>query len=595
MIDASASIDKLIGSYRVEAELSHNDVSCVYRGEQTAPPERMVAIKLWHGIHLSPLKQLRFLQEARVLKMLKHPHLLPILESGLDEEGHPYLVSEYLPKGSLRERIGTEPGCPMPIQEAWIILSQVGQALQYAHHFRMLHGNLKPEHILFTDQGVTKLADFTINVLREAASGLPGDGMGAASYRAPEQFQGVTSEASDQYALGCIAYELLTGCIPFTAARSSASGVIRAQDSPQPPTRLSMLLPARMEEVILTALAKEQEARHATVKEFLAGLGQASLVRPRMLSVPTRPSPTHPAFSSAWPRTQLASGVPAVQPIEHHLQERGEVLGNGKAQQQDGLAEVPRLIEEEDTAALPSVHKALHLRSMDREEIPSQTAVPVDTQEGAGTLPHASATEARSPVAGRHCSSRRRSRLRWFTLVTVSLVITAMLISAISFALFKGPSPQTTTGIASAQPSPLPSVAASSTPSPSPTRQTSSAPSLLPSPSASPLPSPTLRPSPPPVPGLSVTPGQFKAQSDCVFRAHWYTCTAVLTLPQNDQSTLSWSASSRGLPQVSFSPSAGVLSPGQQQQVEITVRSNCPMTGSLIFLGGTRVTVPWTC
>lgn len=592
MIGAEAYIGKLIGNYRVDAEISNNGLSCVYRGEQSSPTERVVAIKLWYTIHLPPLKQLQFLQEVRVLKMLKHPHLLPILDSGIYEDS-PYLVTEYISNGSLRDRIGDEPAHRMPIQEILTILSQVGQALQYAHHFNITHGNLKPENILFSEERHALLSDFVVSTLTEAASNVHVNDIRAASYMAPEQFQGVTGEASDQYALGCIAYELLTGRVPFIGVDSSALGLKHAQESPLPPTLFNMLLPAHMEEAILKVLSKEQEDRYASVKHFLTALGTPSLFQPRMLPVPV--TPTLPALYSSRSLAQPTSTINLLQPDKQQHGNKDDSPGSAEIWQYSDLDETPKSIEEEDTAAILPIEEALLPQDMSREQDSPPNDAPAYSKVVLGTLTHVGIKEKRHPVTGRNISGSRSSRLLWFTMFISSVAIVATIISVVFLALLAVPSPRTTLQVIpqtptrkpSSKPSPMPSVAPSSTP----THQTAPVPSLQPSPTPSPTPSP----SPTPVPGLIVTPGQFNAQSDCSFQKHSYICYAILALPQSAGGNISWSASSSGLNQVSFSPSAGVLSPGQQQQVVIYVRSNCPITGSLIFSGGNTVTVMWSC
>src|SRR5215469_12457565 len=232
MIGANAFIGKLIGSYRIVAIISSSPFNHVYRGEQQFRTGHTVAIKLWHTIHLSPRKQLHFFQEARLLKMLKHPHLLPILEMGIDED-MPYLITAYTPKGSLRDSIERQSSShPVPLQEILTLLSQVGQALQYIHQYDIAHGNLKPENILFTARGEALLTDYTFSTLAEAASSTYAPSINSARYMAPEQFQGVTSKASDQYALGCIVYELLTGRVPFTAVDLAGLERKHATESP---------------------------------------------------------------------------------------------------------------------------------------------------------------------------------------------------------------------------------------------------------------------------------------------------------------------------------------------------------------------------
>ena len=167
MTGARAFNGRKIGGYRVGAEISNTSLSCVYQGEQNTPPERRVAIKLWHALHLSPHKQHQFLQEVRLLKMLKHPHLLPILDTGIYDD-LPYLVTAYAARGTLWDRIEEQSPRPVPLQEALTILSQVGQALQYVHQLHLTHGNLTPENMLFTVQGEALLADLTIWTLWRA-------------------------------------------------------------------------------------------------------------------------------------------------------------------------------------------------------------------------------------------------------------------------------------------------------------------------------------------------------------------------------------------------------------------------------------------
>src|SRR5260370_18710997 len=115
-------------------------------------------------------------------------------------------MPEYAPRCCLRDRINRQSSRSVPVREALTILSQVGQALQYVHQLNIIHGNLKPENILFTASGDVLLTDFTIHILLDAAGGAYKHNIGSARYLAPEQFQGLGRKASGQYALGCIGY-----------------------------------------------------------------------------------------------------------------------------------------------------------------------------------------------------------------------------------------------------------------------------------------------------------------------------------------------------------------------------------------------------
>ncbi len=104
MIDRDTSIGEHIGNYRIVTKISSNPWSYVYQGEHTSLSEHPVSIKLWHSVHLSSQQQQQFLQEARLLKMPKHPHILPLLDIGIHND-MPYLLSEYVPGSSLRHLI----------------------------------------------------------------------------------------------------------------------------------------------------------------------------------------------------------------------------------------------------------------------------------------------------------------------------------------------------------------------------------------------------------------------------------------------------------------------------------------------------------
>jgi serine/threonine protein kinase len=152
------------------------------------------------------------------LEELKHPYILPVLDAGL-HEGLLFLVVEYAVNGTLRDRLQ---GQPFQIGEALTILAQIAQALQYAYNHDKVHRDLKPENILFNANGEALLADFGIAVTLERTQQIEVEG--SPSYMAPEQFLGEISKRSDQYALGCIAYELLTGRRPFVAPTFLAMG-----------------------------------------------------------------------------------------------------------------------------------------------------------------------------------------------------------------------------------------------------------------------------------------------------------------------------------------------------------------------------------
>ena len=259
------------GNYRLTAEIGSGGFGKVYRGEHTILTERAVAIKLLHAHLSTPEDRERFLQEARMLEHLKHPNILHIFDVGI-YEGFPYLVAEYAPQGSLRDLIKRYAPNPLPTALAINILTQVGQALYYAHHQNVVHRDLKPENILFNAEGNALLADFGIATTLSTSSIKQVNITGSPSYMAPEQFQSSVSKESDQYALGCIAYELFTGRVPFEATDFFSMGFSHLTKLPTEPTQLNPSLPLSIEQTILKAMAKERHDRHADIRAFVIGL-----------------------------------------------------------------------------------------------------------------------------------------------------------------------------------------------------------------------------------------------------------------------------------------------------------------------------------
>src|SRR6266571_2494691 len=273
MRDENDIIGKQIGSYRVIKALPSGGYGSVYQGQHLVFPERpMVAIKVLHAHLASKQEYERFLQEARFLEKLRHPHILPIIDASM-QDGLPYLIAEYASQGSLKERLERQAPKPLPMEEAITILSQIGQALHFAHQQDIVHRDLKPANILFNARGEALLADFGIAVVLEKTRRI--DTIGTPAYMAPEQFDGEISKKSDQYALGCIAYELFTGHKLFDVPENApwiAWAYKHKMEPPIPPRKVNPALPQHIEQAILKAMAKDRASRHADVSAFMNAL-----------------------------------------------------------------------------------------------------------------------------------------------------------------------------------------------------------------------------------------------------------------------------------------------------------------------------------
>jgi eukaryotic-like serine/threonine-protein kinase len=259
-----------LGNYQLRLLIGQGSFAEVYLGEHTHL-KTQAAIKVLHT-HLAKEDQERFLNEARTIAALKHPNILSILEFGM-ENGVPFLVMDYAPNGSLRQRYSHDQR-PTPI----IILphlKQVAGALQYAHQEHIIHRDIKPENMLLGSNNEVLLADFGI-ALGTQSSRVQSmqDIAGTVAYMAPEMLQGQPCPASDQYALGIVLYEWLSGSCPFQGSFTE----IASQHVLAPP--LPIKAPAvspEVETVIFKALAKEPGQRFERVQAFVEAFEHATL------------------------------------------------------------------------------------------------------------------------------------------------------------------------------------------------------------------------------------------------------------------------------------------------------------------------------
>ncbi|MFL5667302.1 MAG: serine/threonine protein kinase [Ktedonobacteraceae bacterium] len=298
MLDKDSHIGSHIGYYRIVDEISSSPISRTYQAEHTDRKKTFVALKFFHTIHLSHQRRNLFLQEVQRYKRLKHTHLLPLLEAGIDDDV-PYMMTEFVASNSLRDRLLLQPGHILPVQEAVSILTQVGQALYYMHQRNVVHGHLKPENILLRKGREALLTDFSIAALTDNLTSKDIYAANTYPYMAPEQFVGWINKSSDQYALGCIAYELLTGHTPFSGTGFAAMQGKHANEKPVAPTQHNLLLPITLEQVILKAIEKNSADRYPTVQDFVVALqpsasGYAAKSRVIEIATPAKPAPLRP-------------------------------------------------------------------------------------------------------------------------------------------------------------------------------------------------------------------------------------------------------------------------------------------------------------
>lgn len=265
----AGQVGQQIGNYRLVLLLGQGSFGNVYLAKHLHL-QTQAAVKLLHQ-RVEAHESNAFLQEARIIASLKHDHILRVLDFGF-EQGMPYLVTEYAPNGTLRQRHPR--GSLVPVAMILSYVQQIAQALQYAHNQELIHRDIKPENILFDEHGRVVLSDFGI-ALKGSRKLTEKDIAGTATYMAPEVFQGKPRRASDQYALGIMVYEWLTGRPPFQGDFYGLVG--QHLTSPVPPLTQ---VPAEVAKVVYQALEKAPEDRFPTITAFAYAFEQAVKGKP---------------------------------------------------------------------------------------------------------------------------------------------------------------------------------------------------------------------------------------------------------------------------------------------------------------------------
>ena len=262
----------LDGRYRVEARIATGGMSTVYRGLDVRL-DRPVALKVMDARYAGDREfPTRFQREARAIARLKSPGLVAIYDQGNDT-AHPFLVMELVTGGTLRELL-RERG-PMPPHAVVAVLAPVLSGLGAAHRAGLVHRDVKPENVLISVDGEVKLADFgLVRATTEAGITSTSVILGTAAYLSPEQVLGEeTGPRSDVYAVGIMAFELLTGTTPFKGDSAIVIAHQHLDRDVPPPGSLIDGVPPEFDDFIARATAREPEARFSDAGAMGAELG----------------------------------------------------------------------------------------------------------------------------------------------------------------------------------------------------------------------------------------------------------------------------------------------------------------------------------
>ncbi len=327
-VDIRRLASRRLGQYVLEELIGLGGMSAVYRAHQPALA-REVAIKvLATQLATDSDYQQRFALEARTAAALEHPHIVPIYDYGA-QDGLLYVVMRLLPGGSLAQRLrySQETGHPLPsVGEVADLLDALADALAYAHGRGIIHRDIKPSNVVFDHQGAPHLVDFGIARIMNADLSLTAAGttIGTPNYMAPEQWRDEPlTPAVDQYALGILIFNTLTGRLPFEATTAHILMHKHLNEPPPPVHTLRPDLPEALSPAVERALAKLPAERYPAIGDFAAAFraaAGASLGEPTgFFTFPLPASalalqPTPPADAVAAPAASMAQAVPLAAP-----------------------------------------------------------------------------------------------------------------------------------------------------------------------------------------------------------------------------------------------------------------------------------------
>ena len=278
-MDATDFSGRQINQYRLLHKIGDGGFGAVYLAKHVKN-ETHVAVKLLF-LPLNTKTISDFINEAK-FGLFQHPNIVRIRDFGIDH-GYPYFIMNYLKQGSLRDRHPFNSLLPWPT--VTLYARQVAEAMQYIHDNDIVHRDIKPGNLLISDNDDIQISDFGIAVISYTDNEITQIPRGSLHYLAPEQIHGHARSASDQYALGVIMYEWLTGRPPFVGTQTEVIAQ-HLQAQPVSLRKKEPLIPLEVDLLVMQMLNKDPEARFKSMREFIIELERVNVSPVPILSTP---------------------------------------------------------------------------------------------------------------------------------------------------------------------------------------------------------------------------------------------------------------------------------------------------------------------
>jgi len=264
----SSKFGVAVPGFEIEGELGRGGMGVVYKARQTGL-NRPVALKMViAGAYSDLTTRTRFLLEAESVAALEHPNIVKVFSFG-EHDGHPFLAMEFLPGGSLADRVKS--GGRIPPLEATALMAKLATAVAHAHSRGVVHRDIKPANVLLTSDGDPRLTDFGLAKVGRSDLSITGQVLGTPAYMAPEQAAGKVRDVgtpADIYALGAVLYDLLTGRPPFTGDSAAATLHMVLSCEPEQLRKHEPEVPRDLETICMKCLEREPAKRYQTAQAF---------------------------------------------------------------------------------------------------------------------------------------------------------------------------------------------------------------------------------------------------------------------------------------------------------------------------------------